>query len=666
MTEMNEGDECSVNSSKAWNKSDDANDPRQCSVAIIGAGLTGLATALMLGNECGNIPTNGTRRIAVFDRDASHLARKEGYGLTLTYNPEGILRKLGVLDEIAGADCPSRSHYLIRQQPNRNEGEVIGYFGNALHAVCGSDDEKTKNSYGWGQRGNLRVPRQTVRQILLRRLQDIAPNVTIHWNHNLVNVTNDSQNLLLKLHFENGVIFKNVALVIGADGINSSVVRCCLPQIPSPVSLGIQVILGITGNNENGPKPSVFRPDLDYPDLFKEGGFYTLAEQKRLFVMPYSTCVNGQQCPRYMWQLSFASNVLSANCVNCVFRNYTDKACHLQEIALRLTEGWHEPVQAMIKSTPITTIWGTEIKDREPLAIQQALLDSNQHRIIVAGDALHAMSPFKGQGANNCLRDAQTILKWFGNEVMTKKKIKSSFTASSKGCMRELVQRTAPVVVASRSAAKYWHSSQALDASQHKFAGLNPIHSQLVLDIMKCRGVHAAQPNLTKVIQNIIREQKILNTIGDCTSLTKNLAQIHYSRKKRQKEHLENLKEVINAAMDASSTGKLGELRRISWYHPNLLRDHCFSLTEQACKTNLEPMLLGTVGTTNSTNCTASTCLHAAVVAGHVDIVQWLITEAGCPARIIDVSHASQDQTRICPKILQILEFHKNDVTSQC
>ena len=102
-------------------------------IAIVGSGLAGLSTAISLEQQ-------GFQDITIFERDTSFGERKEGYGLTLTYNPKGVLQKLQVLGEIADADCPSRSHYMFG-----SKGEIRGYFGNAF-------DERR----GWGQRGNLR------------------------------------------------------------------------------------------------------------------------------------------------------------------------------------------------------------------------------------------------------------------------------------------------------------------------------------------------------------------------------------------------------------------------------------------------------------------------------------------------------------------------------
>ena len=60
-------------------------------VAVVGGGLSGLATALALqkiGIHC-----------TVFEKDTCFSDRMQGYGLTLTNNPKGPLSTLGLLDE---------------------------------------------------------------------------------------------------------------------------------------------------------------------------------------------------------------------------------------------------------------------------------------------------------------------------------------------------------------------------------------------------------------------------------------------------------------------------------------------------------------------------------------------------------------------------------------
>ena len=73
-------------------------------VAIIGGGLSGLATALALqkiGIKC-----------TVFEKDSCFSDRMQGYGLTLTNNTKGPLNALGLLDECIERDCPSNAHWV--------------------------------------------------------------------------------------------------------------------------------------------------------------------------------------------------------------------------------------------------------------------------------------------------------------------------------------------------------------------------------------------------------------------------------------------------------------------------------------------------------------------------------------------------------------------------
>jgi 2-polyprenyl-6-methoxyphenol hydroxylase-like FAD-dependent oxidoreductase len=75
-------------------------------IVIVGSGLGGLGAAISLEQA-------GFTNVEIFERDASACARREGFGLTLTYNPKGPLAQMGLLDQVAQRDCPSRSHYIF-------------------------------------------------------------------------------------------------------------------------------------------------------------------------------------------------------------------------------------------------------------------------------------------------------------------------------------------------------------------------------------------------------------------------------------------------------------------------------------------------------------------------------------------------------------------------
>lgn len=84
---------------------------KSSNIAIIGGGIGGLSTALSL-------QLAGFSNVHVFERNDAptnreQRKRRDGYGLTLTYNPKGPLAKMGILEELAQRDTPSRSHYVF-------------------------------------------------------------------------------------------------------------------------------------------------------------------------------------------------------------------------------------------------------------------------------------------------------------------------------------------------------------------------------------------------------------------------------------------------------------------------------------------------------------------------------------------------------------------------
>jgi hypothetical protein len=75
-------------------------------IGIIGCGMGGLSAAISLQQQ-------GFTNISLWERDASRHERKDGYGLTLTYHPASVLAQLGLLEEVANHDSPSRAHYIF-------------------------------------------------------------------------------------------------------------------------------------------------------------------------------------------------------------------------------------------------------------------------------------------------------------------------------------------------------------------------------------------------------------------------------------------------------------------------------------------------------------------------------------------------------------------------
>lgn len=556
-------------------------------IAIIGSGLAALATAKRLEQE-------GFLRITIYERDSSLNARREGYGLTLKYDPKGILQQLGILEEIALADCPSRSHYLLTSQ-----GHVRGYFGNAF----------SQSGRGCGQRGNLRVPRQVVRQILL----DSLKVTNIAWDHRLVKLEafrgeDTTTQVKMRLEFSNQET-RLVDWVVGADGIRSTVVDCILPSAPRPRSMGVRLILGLTSEQSSF--------NINH-ELLRERGFYTLSKGHRLFVMPYSakSPIRPNEETRYMWQLSFTeipeeppSNTRSPE--------------QLLQEALARCHDWHSPVQSMIQSTPLDAIWSTQLCDRDPrqlhdlflkkIAKQQGTTSSPDFfdRVVFVGDALHAMSCFKGQGANQALLDGVTVAKWFSAALNGACK---SPLATLRGCLREVVQRTSPIVAASRQAALDWHAEKAL-TEVHPFAGVPSDRIDIViLQLYKRKISVDSVPELDSAVQKVLDELGI----------------------KEQAITLDPKSNAPQAWADyvfvAIENGDLEKLRQLSWSSNNSTWMKNLSLTS------------------------GDTCLHVAARKGNVHIVYWLATQAGCDVRARNSNYQSPLQVASDTAVVSLLE----------
>lgn len=445
-------------------------------IVVAGGGLAGLATALILQQS-------GIKNVTVYERDRDFDDRRQGYGLTLTRNLHGPLAKLGILEECMSKNCTSNCHWVFNP-----DGDIKGYFGRAFD---GEDDKTKEKAEQGGSLGNLRIPRQELRRMLLDRLG----TGTVVWGHKLYDYeeTDDKVKAVFVDSFtsieddgdEDALSNPNCVecdILVGADGLRSRVRQLRdrkkfvekkrksklsgnYNESPTPLKyLGVSVIIGISS--------------ACHPLLTKQG-FYVLDGVHRLFTMPFSEATD-ESPPLHMWQLSFSGwseeefrqkllsrDTLSEKCEGCTTRRgltEPDMGKRLLAEAARRTKDWMAPVEQLVTNTRPEDVWGTPLYDRDPMW----LLDTGASgsipgsRVTVVGDASHPMSMFKGQGCNQALEDGPLLAYWLRGgpsaaKTASGKLSRKVLLTRLRNFERQMVARSSIKQRDSRAAAKRLH-----------------------------------------------------------------------------------------------------------------------------------------------------------------------------------------------------------------
>ena len=382
-------------------------------VAIIGGGIGGVALAVACLHR--GIP------FTLYERDNNFEARSQGYGLTLQQASKAI-EGLGVFSLEEGV-------ISTRHVVHTTEGKVIGEWGIRKWM---QSDAKT-----FQKRTNVHIARQALRFTLLEQL---GSHDAVQWGHQLVDFKeSDGEGVDLNFQVDGEIKNYKADLVVGADGIRSSVRRLLIGEDITPLRyLGCIVILGIC--------PLSALENLDSFLLDSATVFQTANGNERIYMMPYTS-------DSVMWQLSFPIPEEEAKALSA------QGPQALKEEACRRTQ-WHNPIPQILAATLESQISGYPVYDRE-LLDSELLVKAGSVTLI--GDAAHPMSPFKGQGANQALLDALTLARAISRACKTPQWRKSGIRESVlREFESEMLERSATKVKDSAAAADFLHSEIVL------------------------------------------------------------------------------------------------------------------------------------------------------------------------------------------------------------
>jgi len=384
-------------------------------VAIIGAGIGWTALAIACLHR--GIP------YTLYERDESFSTRSQWYGLTLQQASKAIAWLW-----IANLKDGLISIMHIVHNPS---GKIIWQWGRRKLSEV-ELQKKTKPR-------NIHISRQTLRAELLAQLQS---DKNILWWHHLKNISYN-QDSTIELEFLVGKDKKiqRADLVVWADWIRSSVRNIILGEEKSPLQyLGCIVILWIC--------PLDKLTHIGSQLLDSETVFQTVNGHDRIYMMPYDK-------DTIMWQMSFPLPEIDAKILS---KKWPEA---LKQETIKKLWNWHSPIPEILNTTDISLISWYPVYDREVLGIEHF---KKMWSITLLWDAMHPMSPFKGQWANQALLDALDLARDIANKCGWKSGWREKWLREIllEDFEKHILERSTPKVRDSAEAVKLLHSDAVL------------------------------------------------------------------------------------------------------------------------------------------------------------------------------------------------------------
>ncbi|BAW08460.1 conserved hypothetical protein [Nocardia seriolae] len=342
-------------------------------VAIIGAGLGGLCLAQGLHR----------RRVAfeVFERDPALNSRTQGYRFRLDEQGRQSL----------GQCLPDDLYELVRETcaVTLSGGRFID---TGMNEIVG----RAVDTWSPGEvadapevPGDLSVNRSTLREVLLSGIAD-----RVHFGKALTRVTEFHDRVTAR--FADGTTV-TADVLIAADGANSTVRQQL--SLPEPSETGAACTYGkivLTPSTRAALPASlltgtsvVFAPD------------HAVILDAMLFrPQPFEAHPGLTPVPDYLYFAFFGP----ADALGHLNRSGPEILRMIGES----TADWHPGLRAAFAAADPNTVAATAVRTADTVPALP------EDRITLLGDAIHAMSPAAGLGANTALRDAATLAEALG------------------------------------------------------------------------------------------------------------------------------------------------------------------------------------------------------------------------------------------------------------
>ncbi|WP_433546981.1 FAD-dependent oxidoreductase [Streptomyces sp. CA-294286] len=310
---------------------------------VLGGGIAGLTTVLAL--RTAGIPAKAYERAPALRTAAS------GNGLVIWHNAVLALRAAGLEKHLEGVGT-ELLHYRFR---SRRSG--------ALADWSIADGARRHNA-----------PAYTVSRPALHRMLSELVGDDLRLGARCTDFTESADGV--RVRFEDGREVRT-PLLIGADGLRSTVRRQLMPYEPPPRYAGMTACQGVVELPPQRVPPGVF------VNTFGEGTWF-------VHYRVDDTCV--------YWDA-----VLSDRVAHRIGLGASALGLGVREALLREFGDWPDPVPALIEATPEDVVQPVDIFDRDPVPRWST------ERVTLVGDAAQPVTFNLGQGANQAIEGAVVL-----------------------------------------------------------------------------------------------------------------------------------------------------------------------------------------------------------------------------------------------------------------
>lgn len=341
-------------------------------IAIVGAGLGGLALGQAL--------KRAGVAFDVYEFDRALDSRPQGYRIRIDAGGQQALAQVlppqlyGLFRATASIAATSGSFLAPNLEP------TPGRAPESWHV------EELSTSDG-GQVEDLSVNRRTLREILLCGIED-----HVHFGRGLSHyaLRDDGR---VDLSFGAGAPATVCDALVGADGVNSRV-RLQLAPLAVPVDTGAICFYGKVDLERLGEGAAA----LAGTNIVFADGFAAILDQMRFAAVRAAAGCKLTPTPDYLYW-----SVIGPKARFGLGPGARVQAHQIREMLVALTEYWHPSLRQVLLQSEVADIAMLPVRSGRPDVPWSA------GPVTLLGDAIHAMSPAGGLGANTALANAAAL-----------------------------------------------------------------------------------------------------------------------------------------------------------------------------------------------------------------------------------------------------------------